>query len=132
MGTLLDSGFTLNNSAKTDKDDDIGVIRSTLSGIASGVFKIPEGAFSLGATLIDFGLGTNTAAGVEKFFDTINIFDEAAEATAAGKIAELIVNVGVPVGGVVPPPPVGGAGIGVLAITFFLYFLVLSSSLLRL
>ena len=98
MGTLLDSGFTLNNSAKTDKDDDIGVIRSTLSGIASGVFKIPEGAFSLGATLIDFGLGTNTAAGVEKFFDTINIFDEAAEATAAGKIAELIVNVGVPGG----------------------------------
>ena len=68
------------NKKKYDDDDDIGVIRSTLSGIASGVFKIPEGAFSLGANLLDFGLGTNTAASVEKFFDTINPFDEAAEA----------------------------------------------------
>jgi hypothetical protein len=75
-----------------------GVIRSTLSGIASGVFKIPEGAFSLGANLLDFGLGTNTSASVEKFFDTINPFDEAAEATTAGRIAELIVNIGVPGG----------------------------------
>jgi hypothetical protein len=83
---------------KKNDDDDIGVIRSTLSGIASGVFKIPEGAFSLGANLLDFGLGTNTAASVEKFFDTINPFDEAAEATAAGRIAELIVNIGVPGG----------------------------------
>jgi hypothetical protein len=80
------------------KDDDVGVIRSTLSGVASGVFKIPEGFFSLGATLIDLGLGTNTAAKVEKFFDTINPFDEAAEATAAGRISELIVNIGIPGG----------------------------------
>ena len=80
------------------KDDDVGVIRSTLSGVASGVFKIPEGFFSLGASLIDLGLGTNTATSVEKFFDTINPFDEAAEATAAGRIAELIVNIGVPGG----------------------------------
>ena len=86
------------NKKKYDDDDDIGVIRSTLSGIASGVFKIPEGAFSLGANLLDFGLGTNTAASVEKFFDTINPFDEAAEATTAGRIAELIVNIGVPGG----------------------------------
>ena len=28
---------------KKNDDDDIGVIRSTLSGIASGVLKIPEG-----------------------------------------------------------------------------------------
>jgi hypothetical protein len=83
---------------KKEKDDDVGVIRSTLSGIASGVFKIPEGAFSLGATLIDLGLDTNTAADVEKFFDKINPFDEAAAATAAGRIAELMVNIGVPGG----------------------------------
>jgi hypothetical protein len=87
----------LENNKKSN-DDDIGVIRSTLSGIASGVFKIPEGAFSLGANLLDFGLGTNTSASVEKFFDTINPFDEAAEATTAGRIAELIVNIGVPGG----------------------------------
>ena len=97
MASLRDSGFTGGDSSSSG-DDDIGVIRSTLSGIASGVFKIPEGFFSLGANLIDLGLNTNTAAGVEKFFDTINPFDEAAEATAAGRIAELIVNIGVPGG----------------------------------
>ena len=97
MASLKDSGFIVGDSSSSD-DDDIGVIRSTLSGIASGVFKIPEGFFSLGANLIDLGLNTNTAASVEKFFDTINPFDEAAEATAAGRIAELIVNIGVPGG----------------------------------
>ena len=95
MATLGDLGIS---GPSSSDDDDIGVIRSTLSGIASGVFKIPEGFFSLGANLIDLGLNTNTAASVEKFFDTINPFDEAAEATAAGRIAELIVNIGVPGG----------------------------------
>ena len=101
MPTLGELNFkdpSLDVQLKKDDNDDIGVIRSTLSGIASGVFKIPEGAFSLGANLLDFGLGTNTSASVEKFFDTINPFDEAAEATTAGKIAELIVNIGVPGG----------------------------------
>ena len=96
MASLKDSGFIVEDSSSSD--DDIGVFRSTLSGIASGVFKIPEGFFSLGASLLDLGLNTNTAASVEKFFDTINPFDEAAEATAAGRIAELIVNIGVPGG----------------------------------
>ena len=91
-------GFDSSIGGSSSDDDDIGVFRSTLSGIASGVFKIPEGFFSLGASLMDLGLGTNTAASVEKFFDTINPFDEAAEATAAGRIAELIVNIGVPGG----------------------------------
>jgi hypothetical protein len=87
MPTLGELNFkdpSLDVQLKKDDNDDIGVIRSTLSGIASGVFKIPEGAFSLGANLLDFGLGTNTSASVEKFFDTINPFDEAAEATTAG------------------------------------------------
>jgi hypothetical protein len=88
----------LKDTSKQDDDDDAGIIRSTLSGIVSGVIKIPEGAFSLGASIIDLGLGTNTAATVEKVFDKINIFEEAAEDTAAGKIAELIVNIGVPGG----------------------------------
>ena len=98
LGELNFKDPSLDAQLKKDDDDDIGVIRSTLSGIASGVFKIPEGAFSLGANLLDFGLGTNTSASVEKFFDTINPFDEAAEATTAGRIAELIVNIGVPGG----------------------------------
>ena len=71
MASLKDSGFIVGDSSSSD-DDDIGIIRSTLSGIASGVFKIPEGFFSLGANLLDLGLNTNTAASVEKFFDTIH------------------------------------------------------------
>ena len=88
----------LKDSPNKDDNDDAGIIRSTLSGIVSGVIKIPEGAFSLGASLIDLGLGTNTAAKVEQAFDFINPFEEAAEDTAAGRIAELIVNIGVPGG----------------------------------
>ena len=65
-------GFDSSIASSSSDDDDIGIIRSTLSGVASGVFKIPEGFFSLGASLLDLGLGTNSAASVEKFFDTIN------------------------------------------------------------
>ena len=95
-------GITLgsldNINKKENKKDEVGTIRSILSGVASGLFKIPEGVVSLGANLIDLGAGTNTAASVEKFFDTINPFDEAAEATAAGKITETIINLGIPGG----------------------------------
>ena len=41
----------LKDTSKQDDDDDAGIIRSTLSGIVSGVIKIPEGAFSLGASI---------------------------------------------------------------------------------
>ena len=96
---LLDENNNrLNLKNNEEEDKEIGTIRSILSGVASGVFKIPEGVVSLGANLIDLGAGTNTAASVEKFFDKINPFDEAAEATAAGKITELIVNLGIPGG----------------------------------
>jgi hypothetical protein len=66
--------------------------------LGSGVFKIFEGAATLGATLLDLGVDKNRAEAVEAYFDEINPFDEAAEATAAGKITELIVNIGVPGG----------------------------------
>ncbi len=79
-------------------DNEVGVVESVLSGIASGLIKIPEGFVSLGAELIDLGADTNNAAKVEQFFDKINPFDEKAEATAAGKITELLVNIGVPGG----------------------------------
>lgn len=77
-------------------ENEVGVIESVLSGVASGLIKIPEGVVSLGASLYDLGADANTAAKVEKFFDEINPFDEAAEATAAGKITEVLVNLGVP------------------------------------
>ena len=76
----------------------VGTIESVLSGIASGLIAIPKGAFSLGATLMDLGAGTNKAAEVEQFFDDLTTFDERAEATAAGKITELLVNIGIPGG----------------------------------
>jgi hypothetical protein len=81
-----------------EDNNKISTTRSVLSGLASGVFKIPEGFASLGASIIDLGLGTKSAESVEKFFADINPFDEAAEATTAGKITELVVNLGIPGG----------------------------------
>ena len=42
------------------------------AGIGSGLFKVPEGIFSLAAELIDLGLDTNLAGKVEQAFDFIN------------------------------------------------------------
>ena len=81
-----------------EEDNEISTITSVLAGLGSGLFKIPEGLFSLGAALMDLGGDTNKVAAVEKYFAEINPFDEAAEATAAGKITELIVNLAVPGG----------------------------------
>jgi hypothetical protein len=69
---------------------------SMLAAIPSGLFKIAEGITTLGATLLDLGVDKDRAEAVEDFFAKINPFDEAANATAAGKITELIVNLGVP------------------------------------
>ena len=66
------------------------------AGIASGLFKVPEGVFSLAAELIDLGLDTNLAGKVEQFFDTINPFDELAQEHGAGRLTEALVSIGVP------------------------------------
>jgi hypothetical protein len=84
--------------AELDKSKDYGLATSILAGVGSGVFKIFEGAATLGATLLDLGIDRNRAEAVEEYFDKINPFDEAAEATAAGKITELIINIGIPGG----------------------------------
>ena len=86
----------LNND--DDPENDVGTFQSIMAGIGSGLFKIPEGLFSLGATLIDLGADTNKAAEVEEFFAKINPFDEMADATTAGKITELITNIAIPGG----------------------------------
>ena len=80
------------------EQNDVSTIESVLAGVASGLVKIPEGVVSLGAELYDLGADTNTAAKVEKWFDDVNPFDEAAEATTAGKITETLVSLGVPGG----------------------------------
>ena len=77
-------------------DNQVGVIQSMLSGIGAGLIDIPKGAFSLGASLIDLGMGTNHAARVENFFDNLTTLDEKAEATTAGKITRIMTNLGVP------------------------------------
>jgi len=81
-----------------NKKKEYGLTESILAGLGSGVFKIFEGGATLGATLLDLGVDQNRAEEVEKYFEELNPFDEAAEATAAGKITELIVNIGVPGG----------------------------------
>ena len=42
------------------------------------------------------GMTTDAAAKVEQAFDKINIFEEVAEETAAGKITQALVQIGVP------------------------------------
>ena len=86
------------SSKSTNTKNDYGLATSIAAGLGSGVFKIFEGAATLGATLLDLGVDRNRAEAVEAYFDDLNPFDEAAEATAAGKITELIVNIGVPGG----------------------------------
>jgi hypothetical protein len=81
-----------------EQNKQYGLTQSILAGVGSGVFKIFEGAATLGATLMDLGVDRNRAEAVEEYFDKINPFDEAAESTAAGKITELIVNIGIPGG----------------------------------
>jgi len=81
-----------------EKNNRVGVIESMLSGVASGLIAIPKGFFSLGASLMDLGSNTGKAAAVEQWFDDLTEFDEKAEATAAGKITELLVNIGIPGG----------------------------------
>ena len=85
--------YTESEKIDAEEDNEISTISSVLAGIGSGLFKIPEGFFSLGAALMDLGADTNKVAEVEKYFAKINPFDEAAEATAAGKITELIVTI---------------------------------------
>ena len=52
----------------------VGTLESIFSGVAAGAIAIPKGFFSLGATLIDLGAGSNQAAQVEAFFDDLTDF----------------------------------------------------------
>ena len=88
----------IGKKSSAERNNKVGVMESMLSGIASGIIAIPKGFFSLGASLLDLGANTGKAAAVEQFFDDLTEFDEKAEATAAGKITELLVNIGIPGG----------------------------------
>ena len=94
MAETFETLFSEDNNA----GNKVGTIESILAGIGSGFIQIPKGLFSLGATLMDLGVNSGKAAAVEKWFDDLTTWDEKAEATAAGKITELLVNIGVPGG----------------------------------
>jgi len=74
----------------------VGNIESMLAGIGAGIIDIPRGAFTLGAALMDMGLGTNSAAKVEKWFDELTDLDEKADATTIGGMVRLLTNLGIP------------------------------------
>ena len=77
-------------------DDEVGGFTSAAAGVGSGIVKTVEGVVSLGAELMDLGAGTDVADDVESFFDTINIFEETANARAAGKITQALIQIGIP------------------------------------
>ena len=91
MVTLVDTRLK-----SAEDNNKVGTLESILSGVASGLIAIPKGFFSLGGTLLDLGVDRNRAASVEAFFDDLTEFDEKAEATAAGRITEALVNIGIP------------------------------------
>ena len=86
-----------------EEENDPSLIGSVMAGIATGLIRIPEGAFSLGANLYDLTADTDTATDVEQWFDenvykNLGNLEEKAESTTAGKIAAALVNIGVPGG----------------------------------
>ena len=85
-------------TSPADQNNKVGTFESVLAGIGSGLLGIPKGLFSLGATLMDLGVNSGKAAEVEQWFDDLTSWDEKAEATTAGKLAEVLVNIGVPGG----------------------------------
>ena len=98
LQTQQSPGINQSDSFELLGGEDAGWARSMLAAIPSGIFKIFEGAATLGATLLDLGVDKDRAEAVEQWFADVNPFDEAAGATGIGKITELIVNIGVPGG----------------------------------
>ena len=74
----------------------VGTVESMLAGIGAGIIDIPKGAFTLGAALMDLGLGTNNAAKVEQWFDDLTNLDEKADETVAGEMVRFLTNLGIP------------------------------------
>ena len=88
--------FDYFNLIDEEKPSETNALVAGVAGIASGLIKVPEGVVSLAAELIDLGLDTNTVVEVEKFFDTINPFEEVANDRAIGKLTEAITQVAIP------------------------------------
>jgi len=72
-------------SSENKKDEDVGFFESAFAGVATGLWNIPKGFVSLGAELVDLVGNTDTAKGVEEWFDDVNPFDDEAEARSVRK-----------------------------------------------
>ena len=81
-----------------EQNSDTSWYTSVGAGLASGLLKTVEGVVSLGAELIDLGADSNTAGDVEKFFDDVNIFEDAAQDRVIGKLVETFTQIGIPGG----------------------------------
>ncbi len=57
---LKEQDKSILNSA--EQENEISTLESVLAGLGSGLIQIPKGVFSLGASLMDLGAGTNKAA----------------------------------------------------------------------
>ena len=57
--------LSLEETKKKKEDEDVGFFESAFAGIATGLWNIPKGIFSLGAELVDLLGDTNSAKGVE-------------------------------------------------------------------
>ena len=88
--------LSLEESKKKKEDEEVGFFESALAGVATGLWNIPKGFVSLGAELFDLVGDTNTAKGVEQWFDDVNPFDDEAEARTIGKITQALAQIGIP------------------------------------
>ena len=79
-----------------ESNQSVGNFTALVAGIASGALKVPQGVASLAAELIDLGFDTNAAASVEQVFHKLNVFEPIAEERLVGRLAEGLVQIGVP------------------------------------
>ena len=98
MATFEEMVAKARGASSPENNNKVGTFESVLAGIGSGLIGIPKGLFSLGATLMDLGVNSGKAARVEQWFDDLTEWDEKAEATTAGKLTEILVNIGLPGG----------------------------------
>ena len=88
--------LTLKTVIEEKKEEEVGFFESALAGVATGLWNIPKGFVSLGAELFDLIGDTDTAKGVEKWFDDVNPFDDEAEARTIGRITQALTQIGIP------------------------------------
>ena len=88
--------LSVEETKKKREDEDVGFFESAFAGVATGLWNIPKGFVSLGAELVDLIGDTNTAKGVEKWFDDVNPWDDEAEARLSGKITQALTQIGIP------------------------------------